>query len=318
LITELHFTVNLHRPDLQFGWDNYNQVVVDNLKLRQDHCDCPPPVLPTVARAIADWNMDDKPLDGYSCYDWASDERRVRVNCGTNTSVAGGVGGSVGWWLSMDNSPLAPPNTPLWAGCATYGSGPVNWRLFDTNSLAAYRISFDARVEGLASNTLATNCELHLLLNSPRGNLRLAFPVPATTNWAQTAWVLQSGTASSGSKSSFATNYNTYTELVMGLQIDQAVSSEWGYDGDNLLVVDNLKLERLYIACPPLTLTLTNNFAVVSWPPASSGTTELQTAINPAGPFAGIPGATNPCIVPLNGQPKYFRTRWLPPSGGNF
>jgi hypothetical protein len=311
LIEDLRFNVNLYMPNDQFGWDADNVVVIDNVQLEVIQYSGPPP--PLVPVAIFDVNLDDKPGWGYfGGYNW-SQNSSLPLFTYDAAAPGYGVGGSNAWILTMDNSALGPPNTPSWAGGGTGGGGPANLALFDTNSLKGYRVSFDSRVEGLAPDVVSTTCRLQLFLESPNGDTRLDFDAPAQSNWVTTVYTLDQGSFGMGSKAAFATNYNTFTGLRTQWQIENAQSTDWGYDSDNLLIIDNIKLERLYVATPPLTITVGANGASVSWGLPSTGSVKLQAASKPEGPYTEVVNAPNPYPIPPTGAPHFYRTLWVPP-----
>lgn len=315
-ITSLSFNNNLHMPHAQFGFDGDNAVYVDNIRLQVVQYEAPPPVPPTEELTILDWNMDDKPLwFSYGGYNWSQNSYLPTFTF--DAAAAGvGVGGSNGWILRMDNSALAPPNTPAWAGGGTGGGGPVDYSRFMSGDLKSYRITFDARAEGLnPAREIPTICRLQLFLDSPNGNMRLDFEVPAETNWTTTSYLLNQGNFGMGSKSMFATNYNTITALRTQWQIENAHSeADWSYDNDNALIVDNIKLVYLAPACPPLQVTQSGANIIVTWAQPSSGTAKLQSATTVTGPYTDVPGATSPYTTPVSSAPKYFRTIWVPPA----
>src|SRR5262249_30340889 len=150
LLSGMNWNVNLHQPDPQFGFDETNAALVDNIKLEMIVRTGAPPVLPpTELKTIIDWNMDDKPMyNGYGGYNLVQNEVFSAFTWSPAEGGAG-VGGSNAWTLHMDNSPLAAPNTPAWAGGGTGDNGPTDYSLFDTGDLKAYKLTFDARVEGL-------------------------------------------------------------------------------------------------------------------------------------------------------------------------
>jgi hypothetical protein len=315
-ISSITFNVNLHMPHPQFGWDDYNVLLLDNIELSVvQFSGPPPPPPPTVPFLIVDWNMDDKPLwYTYGGYAWSQNTNVPTITYATNIAdMPGfGIGGSNAWWIRMDNTNLAPPNTPDWGGGGTGGGGPADYSRFTSSSLSSYRISFDSRAEGLSSD-LTTSCALQFFLDSTNGNLRLDFAVPASSNWTTHAYTLNQGNAGIGSKAAFATNYNTYTELRMQWQIENATSADWGFDSDNTLIIDNIKLERLDIGCPPLTVSVSGTNIVVTWSQPNTGTAKLQSANNFNGPYSDVAGASSPYQTPLAGAPRYFRTQWVPP-----
>lgn len=216
----------------------------------------------------------------------------------------------------MDNSALAPPNTPAWAGGGTGGGGPADYSRFASGDLKAYRITFDASAEGLNPlRELPTTCRLQLFLDSPNGNMRIDFDVPAETNWTTTNYLLSDGTFGVGTRAMFTTNYNTISALRTRWQIENAHSeADWSYDNDNALVVDNIKLLYLSPACPPLQVTYSGTNIIVTWAQPSSGTAKLQSATTVTGPYTDVPGATSPYTTPVSSAPKYFRTIGVPPA----
>jgi hypothetical protein len=315
-ISDIRFNVNVHMPHGEFGWDDYNVILVDNMKLSVvQFSGPPPPPPPQVAFTMLDWNMDDKPLwYTYGGYAWSQNSFVPLVTYATNQSdmTGFGTGGSNAWWIQMDNSLLADPNTPQWAGGGTGGGGPVDFSLFNTADIKAYRLSFDARVQGLTAD-ISTTCALQVFLDSTNGNLRLDFPVTAGSNWTHISYLLNQGSAGIGSKSAFATNYATYTELRLQWQIENATSADWGFDADNGFIVDNIKLERLVVGCPPLVVSTSGTNIVVTWSQPSSGTAKLQSATTVNGTYSDVGGASSPYVTPIAGGPKYFRTQWVPP-----
>jgi hypothetical protein len=274
----------------------------------------PPPLEPV---AIVDWNLDDKPLNNlYGGYSWSANELVPIYNYPTNITVDGagfGVGGSVGWFLKMDNSTLGA-NPPAWAGGGTGGSGPVDLTRFDTGDMTSYRVSFAAKALGLDPSVTQTTCRLQIFLDSPIENLRLDFPVMAGTDWITNVMTLNQGSAGAGTKAGFTTNYNTYTGLRTQWQIENATSTDWGYDTDNALVLDNIKLERLYVACPPLIITRNADTITVTWAAPSTGTAKLQATSLNGSAWADVANATSPYSTTVPTGPKYFRLLWVPPS----
>jgi hypothetical protein len=155
-------------------------------------------------------------------------------------------------------------------------------------------------------------------MDAPGGNYRADFALLAGTNWTTTSYTLNQGAFDTGGgrlpKSAFTTNYNV-TALRFQAQIENAASgTDWGFDTDNVLIVDNLKLERIYVGCPPLTIVTSGVNLVVTWAPPSTGTVKLQSAPAPNGAWTEVPGATSPYTTPAAGAPKYFRTIWVPPA----
>ena len=74
----------------------------------------------------------------------------------------------------------------------------------------------------------------------------LDFAVPAETNWQTTSYLLNQGSAGVGSKANFAAYFNRINDISTQWQIENAASADWGLDNDNVLIIDNFKIERVY------------------------------------------------------------------------
>jgi len=318
MIFGMNWNFNFHQPDGRFGFDEDNVVYVDNLRLDLIVKTGTPPVLPpTELVTVLDWNMDDKPLFfTYGGYNWSQNNYLPLFTYPANAEAMDGYGvdGSRGWWLRMDNSQLAPPNTPQWAGGGTGGGGAVDLARFDTGDLARYKLTFDAKAEGLNEFTETTTCRMQLFLDSPGNNMRLDFNIPCGTNWTTTSYLLNQGSVGFGSKATFLTN-PVVTGVRIQNQIENAPSeASWSYDADNVLVVDNIKLERIYDACPPLSIVTIGSNEVISWAQPSTGTAKLQSANAITGPWNDVVGATSPYTNAIANAPKFYRTIWVPPA----
>jgi hypothetical protein len=318
-IVEIRFNVNLHMPDPQFGWDDYNAVLLDNLRLDvRQFSGPPPPPPPTVPFTILDWNMDDKPLwYTFGGYNWSQNSFLPTFDYYHAPDLNSyGVGGSTAWWLSMDNSALGPPNTPQWAGGGTGGGGPVDFSQFTDNDPSRYIVSWDARVAGLAPDVTNTTVALQLFMDSPRGNVQINYAVPVESNWVHSAVSFNSGSWDTGGghlpKASFSTNFNTYTALHLQWQIENAQAASWGYDTDNLIAVDNIKVTHVVVGCPPLRIFTATNNVIVTWAQPSSGTAKLLSGNTVSRVTNDVVGATSPYVIPIASAPKYFRTQWVP------
>src|SRR5205085_3888967 len=98
-----------------------------------------------------------------------------------------------------------------------------------------------------------------------------------TTEWKTYSLLFSKGSVGGGSKENFATLFNKVSELRTQWQIENAASfNDWGYDADNALVIDNIKIERGFTGLQPFTFAREGNELVLTWTPASTGTTKLQ------------------------------------------
>lgn len=341
-ITGIEFNQNQHAPDGQFGIDADNAIYIDNIKLEVITYAGPPPPPPpkTVAGTILDWNLDDKALWwGSGGWNWSQNSYLPTGTYSYGTNVAGdqgainsvGVGGSSGWVLWVDNSALAAPNTPQWAGIGMNGGGPINNSWFTSSNLADYVFTFDCRALGLAEGATSAGAMAAIVLTAPDDTvqppdadsggdrlLRLNFVLPAGTNWQTVNYTLKEGSLDTEGGSSFSrfnSYYNKVDSVMLQWQINDANSeTRWGFDADNMIVIDNAKLDRLVVGCPPLTVAPSGDNIVVSWGLPSTGTVKLQSANSAGGPYTEVVGATNPYSTPRANAPKYFRTLWVPPS----
>ena len=320
------FNINLHQPDGNWGFDVDNNLYVDNIRLEVVVKAPPPPPPPTWPVTMLEWNMDDKPGWGYyGGYNW-SQNSYLPLFTYSGAEAGAGTGGSNAWTLRMDNSALAT-EPPQWAGGGTGGSGPVDYSLFSSGNLADYVVTFDARVEGLDPATINTSLRLQIFFNTPDDTIqpadadtngdqlvRLDFAVPARTNWQTTTYTLKQGTAGSGSTANFAQYFASIDAMNMQFQIENANSlTTWGFDADNALIVDNIKVERLFVASPPLSVEMSGQNIVVTWAAPATGTVKLQSATNVNGPYSEVVGATSPYSTPVSAGPKFFRTQWVAP-----
>ncbi len=326
-ITGLQFNFNSHMPTDAFGFDGDNAIVLDNLKLeiivRPE--EGPPP--PTVSYTMLDWNFDDKPVwgAGWGGYEWSANTAHAIFTW--DVAAPGyGVDGSNAWIMGMNNSAFAY-DPPAWAGGGTGATGPVDYSKFTSDNLDAYRLTFDARAEGLAPDRLTGTVALQFFVSAPDDTLQpadedlnddllvqLDFGFPLSAEWQTFSITLNKGGAGSGSKDNFKTYYNKIVDVHPQWQIDNAASQAiWDYDTENTVVIDNIKLERVDIGCPPLTITPNGSKVVLTWAAPSTGTVKLQSSSNADGDYADVQDASSGYESPIADAPQYYRTVWVPP-----
>jgi hypothetical protein len=327
-VTSLQFNVNSHLPSDAFDFDADNVIIVDNLKLEVVACTtCTNQPQPKIGLTVADWNFDDKPI--WYNYEYAWTQQGTQPTMTGNRAAAGyGVGGGNAWILQMDNTVLAT-DLPQWAGGGTGGEGPIDTSRFDASELSAYRISVDARVEGLAVDRTATTCALQVFVRAPDDTLtpadantdrdllvQLNFALTGlSANWQALSYTFDKGSVGGGSKANFTNYFNKIDQIQTQWQIENAASAaDWDYDSNNVLVIDNVKVERVYTGCPPLIANVTNDQLVISWAAPNIGTAKLQSATKVDGTYSDVAGATSPYQVPTTGGPKFFRTIWVAPT----
>jgi hypothetical protein len=328
-ISDVRYNVNVHEPHQYFGFDGdnwiennlNNSIMLDNLKLEVivRPVDTTPP-LPTFTEVIADWNLDDKPLDySYGGYTWSQINDVQPVFTYDSAAAGEGVDGSNAWALYMDNSAFAW-TAPQWAGGGTGGSGPKDLSHFTTGDLSQYKITFQAKARGMVSET-ATGV-LQVFLDSPDNTLqppdandgndllvRLDFQVAGLTSEYQTySMTLNRGTAGSGSKDNFTAHFSDVIDVRTQWQIENAASqATWGFDDDNAFIIDNILIERIYTGLPAVRITADGGVVSINWGGASN--LKLQTATSVAGPWSDLTAPANPyTVTPAQGEVRFFRT----------
>ncbi len=318
-----------NEPNPQFGFDDNNVFLVDNIKLGVIQYAGPVVVPPKIALAVLDWNFDDKPLwygnGGYAWSQLAPNSMPSSVyNIADPTT---GVGGSNAWTILMDNSTLAPPNTPQWAGTGMGGGGPGNYTQFNTSDRSSYRITFDARVEGMAPDkTTIYGIEQGVHLRAPDDTLlpadgdtnpdelvRLNFAFNVQSNWTTYTFTFNQGGIGGGSLGNFDNHFGQISEVAVEWGIPNAQSSDWEFDNNNKVFIDNYKIERVYTATPPLSVQTVGNNVVVTWAQPSTGSAKLQSSTTVNGTYTDVIGATSPYPSPIASGPKYYRTKWIAP-----
>lgn len=317
----------MNEPDKKMGFDDNNVLLVDNIKLQVIQYAGPVVVPPKYGVAILDWNFDDKPLwYGNGGYAWSQNAYQPSsvYNIAEPTT---GVGGSNAWTILMNNTNLAPPNTPQWAGTGMGGGGPGNYTPFNTSDRASYRITFDARVEGMAPDkTTIYGIEHAVHLRTPDDTLlpadgdtnpdelvRLNFAFNVQSNWTTYTFTLNQGAVGGGSLANFTDHFSQISEVAVEWGIPNANSTDWEFDENNKVIFDNYKLERVYVATPPLSVEKVGSNVVVSWAQPNTGTAKLQSSATVNGTYTDVAGAISPYSTPISGGPKYFRTKWVAP-----
>lgn len=323
--TDIRFNVNFHDPHNAFGYDGWtpeNVFLLDNVQLEVVDKPAETP-LPTFGVPMAEWNFDDQVADYEYHYGWSQNEVQPIVtagnNAGGNDPNTLGTDESSGWFLTIDSTDFTW-NPPQWAGAGTGGAGAVDYSLFDSPELDSYRVTFDARVSGLAADTESSAGVLQLFLDTPDDTLapadentdadniiRVDFPISrATPEWQTYSYVFSKGNVGGGSEE----NFNSLHGLISGLrtqwQIENASSiTDWGYDMDNTLVIDNFKLERLYTGIAEINATRSGDEVALTW--SGPETVTLQEAATVEGPYADVAGATSGYTTQMTGEARFFR-----------
>jgi hypothetical protein len=302
-INNINFAINLNNPEA-FGYDGDNAVYLDNIRLDviQRAVTNPPPI---VDIPILFWNFDDKPVFYHYAYTYSQNNTPEFTAQASYAPL--GVGGSNANVLTFDDS-IFTNGTPAYAGAGSGFSGPMDASQFTTTNLASYRLDFDYRVLGLDPTKTSTPGQMQLAIRT-NGNavLTVNFDVTLKSNWQTFSATLNKGGNGGGSAAAFAQNLSIIDSIQPNFQVT-AVPFDYGLDGDNTVVVDNVRLVRLQVGLPPLTITHSGPNAVVTW----SGPAKLQGANNVVGPYTDLTGVTNFYSVPITNAARFFRTQWVP------
>jgi hypothetical protein len=145
--------------------------------------------------------------------------------------------------------------------------------------------------------------------------MRLDYQILGLNSDFQTYSLLLSKAAvGSGSKTNFTANFSKISAFRTQWQIESSANeSMWGFDADNSLIVDNIKVERIYTGLPPVVISANGNNISVGWTAPSTGTVKLQSATSLNGTFTDVSNAPNPyTVTPPAGSTRFFRTVWVP------
>jgi hypothetical protein len=205
--------------------------------------------------------------------------------------------------------------------------------LSNTNK-SGYRVYWSAKVGGLLDGVEQAPGNASIQFLVPPGTLtpsnanealilELAPNITLSSNY--TSFVFDGaaspiGIYNGGSQAMF----NQYISQVNLVQVQAQfnggpdIGTIFGYDADNTMTADNIKVVELAQGIAPLSIVNSNGLIKVYWsdPINSDGTAKLQSATNVAGPYIDVPGATSaatasPYTVPPG--PKYFRAKWVSP-----
>jgi hypothetical protein len=303
VINNINFAMNWNNPDA-FGYDGDNAIYLDNVRLDviQRAATNPPPI---VDIPILFWNFDDKPVT----YNYAYTYSQNNTPEFTAQAFFGplGVGDSNANVMTFDDS-IFTNGAPAYAGAGSGFSGPMDATQFTSTNLGSYRLEFDYRVLGLDPSKTSTPGQMQLGIRT-NGNavLTLNFDVTLKSNWQTFSATLNKGANGGGSAAAFAQNLTRIDSVQPNFQIT-AVPFDYGLDGDNTVIVDNVRLVRQQVGLPPLTISSSGGNVLVTW----SGPAKLQSAPSVSGPYTDVTGATSPYSPPATGAARFFRTQWVP------
>jgi hypothetical protein len=312
-----------------FGFTTNGVLNVDNIELVQTGNTVP---TPTVEKVI--WQSDfDTAFPNGGGYGFSYRDGSPGASGTFSTNLAGGFGGSASFEYTVDLSPWSSSPPSSYSGFGTGATErPIPYALSSSNK-ASYRVYLAAKVGGASAGVTNVPGVMDLLFFVPPGTLTPSNAQAAvvfdlnptmafTTNWQSYVYdgaAMPIGVNNGGSQALF----NQYFSHVNQLQVQVVpqgnpnVATLFGYDNNNTVDIDNIKVVQLVPGLPPLTVVGTNNQVRVIWTdPTTGGTAQLQGATNVAGPYLNVSGAASsgasPYLVPSGGKQQFFRTVWVP------
>jgi hypothetical protein len=248
-----------------------------------------------------------------------------------STNVGGGVGGSASLEYMVDLSSWngSPPTSYSGFGVGAT-EDPLPYALSSTNK-ASYRVYLSAKVGGTSAGVTNVPGVIDLLFRVPPGTLTPSNSAEAvvfdlnptmtfTTNWQSYVFDnMPIGVNNGGSQALFNQYVSQVNELAVQVvpQGSPNIATLFGYDANNTVDIDNIKVVQLVTGLPPVSVRNTAGQINVYWAdPTTGGTAQLQSSTNVAGPYLNVPGegsgANSPYTVPAGSAEQFFRTVWVP------
>jgi hypothetical protein len=322
------FWQNPNFDSVQLGWeicDTYGSTVAYTMNyfdVYSGNTSAAPPT-PTVEKPIWQTNFDSTfPNDG----DYGFSDRDGSPAATGNWAInpTGGIGGSASFEYTVNFSAWSssPPSSYSGFGIGADES-PLPYSL-TSSSQASYRVYLSAKVGGTSAGITNVPGQVDLSFFIPNGTevYDLTSTFMLSTNWQSYEFDgetnLQVATWLTGAQSLF----NQYVSQVNKMEVQISVlgspnvATLFGYDANNTVDIDNIKVVELAPGLAPLTIVQTNARSMVVWAdPVTGGTAQLQRATNVTGPYLNVVGATSatasPYAVP-SGTNQFFRNMWVP------
>jgi hypothetical protein len=242
-----------------------------------------------------------------------------------STNLTGGVGGSASLEYTVDFSSWSNSPPVIYSG---FGLGvsetPLPYMLTSSNA-ASYRVYLSAKVSGTSAGVTNVPGAVDVTFFIPNGTevCDLTSSVAVSTNWESYVFTnLQIATWLTGAQQLFNQNVTNINKMELQLTVDGSpnLGTLFGYDKNNTVDIDNIKVVQLVPGLAPLTVVQTNGQTLVTWAdpdPTVGGTAQLQSAMNVAGPYLGVAGASSaatasPYAVPPGNGQQFFRALWVP------
>jgi hypothetical protein len=310
-----------------FGFTSTGVLNVDNIELIQTGNTVP---TPTQEKLI--WQADfDTTFPNVGGFGFHYRDGTDNATGTLSTNLTGGVGGSASLEYTVDLSSWSGSPPTSYSG---FGVGatenPLPYTLSDTNQ-ASYRVYLSAKVGGVNAGVTNVPGVMDLLFRVPPGTLTPSNSTEAvvfdlnptmtfTTNWQSYVFNnMPIGVNNGGSQALFNQHVSQVNQLSVQVvpQGSPNVATLFGYDANNTVDIDNIKVVELVTGLPPVSVTHTAGQINVYWTdPTTGGTAQLQSSTNVAGPYLNVAGegsgANSPYTVPAGAAHQFFRTIWVP------
>jgi hypothetical protein len=242
-----------------------------------------------------------------------------------STNLTDGIDGTAAleYTVNLSSWSASPPVSYSGFGIGANES-PLPYPL-TSSSQASYRVYFSAKVGGTLAGVINVPGQIDLSFFIPDGTevFDLTSTFELSTNWQTYEFDggtnLQIATWLTSAQSMF----NQYVSQVnkMELQISVPgspnIATQFGYDANNTVEIDNIKVVQLVPGLGPLSIVRTNSQTQVMWAdPPTGGAAQLQSSLNVTGPFFNVAGATSatvsPYTVPTGTNQQFYRNMWVP------
>jgi hypothetical protein len=311
-----------------FGFTSTGSLVVDNIELIQTGNTV---LTPMQEQVIWQANFDNT-FPNSADYGFYYRDGTDNATGIMSTNVGGGFDGSNSLEYTVD---LSSWNSTPPVSYSGFGVGatenPLPFVLTSPNK-ASYRVYVSAKaggiLEGASPNIPGV---LDLLFTVPAGAespsnaspvvvLDLNPSLTLTTNWQSFVFDnMAIGVNNGGSQALF----NQYVSKVNQMQVQVVaqgspnVATMFGYDSDNTVDIDNIKVVQLVPGLPPVSVASTAGQIKIYWSdPTTGGFAQLQSSTNVGGPYLDVAGETSgaasPYTVPAGSAQQFFKTVWIP------
>jgi hypothetical protein len=311
-----------------FGFTRTGALNVDNIQLIQTGNTVPTPMQEQIIwQANFDTTFPNNADYGFQYRDGTDNATGILT-----TNMGGGLGGgnSLEYTVDLSSWSSTPPVSYSGFGVGATES-PLPFVLASANK-ASYRVYVSAEAGGIlagASTNIPAVLDLLFLVPpgaespsnaSPVVVLDLNPSLTLTTNWQSFVFDnMAIGVNNGGSQALF----NQYVSMVNQMQVQMVAQGNpnlgtiFGYDDDNTVDIDNIKVVQLVPGLPPVSVTSTAGQVNVYWTdPPTGGSAQLQSSASVAGPYVNVAGAASgaasPYTVPAGGSQQFFRTIWVP------